>query len=218
MIENIRLYYASGACSIASHIALEESGLDFEAVRISFGIGEQRTDAYLAINPKGRVPVLIDGDFILTENAAILRYIAVSAPAARLWPCEIRDDARCAEWLAWCGSGVHASYSHVSRPERYANSVAGRLDVAERGRESTRALWLQMEKALAERKTSWAVGSAYSVADPYIFTFWLWGQNQVLLYDMKADFPAWTDHANRILSRPATHRALDREGLSINSR
>ncbi len=72
----IKLYHAPGACSFAAHMALEESGLAYEVTRVNLAEGEQRTPAYLAINPKGRVPALADGDFVLTEVPAILRYVS----------------------------------------------------------------------------------------------------------------------------------------------
>jgi glutathione S-transferase len=68
-------YYAYGSSSIASHIAIEETGIEYEAQRVDLANGEQKTEAYLAINPRGRVPALkVDSQPILTENVAILYY------------------------------------------------------------------------------------------------------------------------------------------------
>ena len=85
----LTLYYAPGACSLASHIALEEAGADYRLQLVDFGKAEQRGEPYREINPQGRVPALaIEGDGVLTENVAILSYIAASYPAARLLPTE----------------------------------------------------------------------------------------------------------------------------------
>lgn len=208
------LFYSPGACSLASHIALEETGAPFEARRVNFAEAEQRSPAYLAVNPKGRVPALRDGDFVITENPAILRYIARRHRGARLWPEDPQAEARCAEWLAWCSSGLHIAYAHIRRPERYAAGEAAQADVVARGFETTRAGWEEVERKLAGSGDPWAAGAGYSVADPYLLVLWTWGRGQVLGYDMAGDFPAWTDHARRMGERPAVRRALAREGIA----
>ncbi len=130
----------------------------------------------------------------MTENPAVLRYVARKYPAAGLWPEDAREDARCLEWLGWCTSGVHVAYAHMRRPERYATSDAAKADVVARGRETAR--------------------DGYSVADPYLFTFWTWGRGKALGYDMARDFPRWTEHARRMGERGAVRRALAREGIA----
>ncbi len=210
----VKLFYSPGACSLAPHIALEETGADFEAVLVDFSHGAQRAPDYLAINPKGRVPAVSDEGFIVTENPAVLRYVARKYPAAGLWPEAAREDARCLEWLGWCTSGVHVAYAHMRRPERYATSEAAKADVVARGRETAREVWEQVEAKLGKQGTAWAAGESYSVADPYIFTFWTWGRGKALGYDMARDFPRWTEHARRMGERGAVRRALAREGIA----
>ena len=78
----MKFYYAPHSCALASHIALEESGADYEAIRVDFKANEQRAPAYMAINPKGRVPSLVTSRGILTETPAILFFIAQSHPQA----------------------------------------------------------------------------------------------------------------------------------------
>lgn len=211
MTESLKFYYSPGSCALASHIALEESGLAFEPVKISLADGEQRKPDYLRINPKGRVPAIAAGDFTLTENPAILRYVARRAPDAKLWPDDPVADARCAEWLAFISSTVHPAYAHIRRPERYANDPKAREDVIAKGRETAREVWTIVDKKLAEHP--WAAGETYSVADAYAFVFWTWGRGPVLQYDMTKDFPAYTAHARRMCERPAVRRAMEREGL-----
>jgi glutathione S-transferase len=207
----LKLYYSPGACSLASHIALEESGLSFEPVRINFAEGQQRSAEYLAINPKGRVPAVVDGSFALTENPAILRYVARKAPQAGLWPEDPEQEARCAEWCAWCSSTIHVAYAHVRRAERYATSEAAKAEVVENGRETCRDIWAQVDAKLG--RGPWALGELYSAADPYLLVFWFWGRGEVLGFDMARDFPNWTAQARRLAARPAVRRVLEREGL-----
>ena len=209
----MRLYHAPGACSLAPHIALEETGIAFEPVRIDFATTEQRSPTYLAINPKGRVPALVDDALVVTENPAILRYIAAQAPNAGLWPTDLRDEAHCTEWLAWCSSTVHPAFAHIARAERYATSDEAKAEVQAKGRESCRDLWGQIEARLAHG--AWAIGERYSVVDPYLLVFWNWGRGPRLGYDMAAAFPNWTAHARRMAERPAVQRVLAREGIAL---
>lgn len=209
----LTLYYAPGACSLSPHIALEEAGADFQAVRVDFARGEQRSPAYLAINDKGRVPALADGDWVLTENPAILRHIADSHPQAGLWPEDAREGARCAEWLAWLAAAVHVAYAHVRRAERYAESETGKDEVIERGRETCDDLWTMIEVKLS--RGGFALGERFSVVDGYLMVFWHWGRGATLGYDMPRLFPHWTSHARRVAERPAVRRVFEREGLAL---
>jgi glutathione S-transferase len=212
-MSGLKFYYAPGACSLASHIALEETGADYEPVRIALAKGEQRTPEYLRINPKGRVPALVEGDWVLTENPAILRYVVCRFPEARLWPQDARAEARCAEWLAWIASTVHVAYAHVRRPERYASDPKAIQDVVAKGKEACRDLWGQVAAKLGAGP--WALGETYSVADPYLLILWVWGCIPPLAFDMARDFPNWTAHARRMAERPAVRRAFEREGLEL---
>ncbi|WP_406854277.1 glutathione S-transferase family protein [Alsobacter sp. KACC 23698] len=210
---SLKLYHSPGACSLAAHLVLEEVGATFEPVRVNFAEGEQRSPAYLALNPKGRVPALVDGDWVLTEVPAILRHVARTHPAAGLWPDDPRDEARCAEWLAWCSSTVHVAYAHVRRPERYASSDAAKAEVMEKGRETCLDVWSQVDARLAGR--TFAAGDRLSVADFYVLVFWLWGRGPTLAFDMPATYPHWTAHARRLAERPAVRRVFEREGLQL---
>jgi glutathione S-transferase len=215
----LKLFYSPGACSLAPHIALEEAGAAFTAVLVDFKSTEQRSPAYLKVNPKGRVPALVTsgagGDWTLTENPAILQYIAQLHPAANLWPANLQRQAQCLEWMAWLSSGVHVTYAHVRRAERYATSEAALADVRATGHKATRTIWTDVEAKLAQHKGPWVAGDQFTVVDPYVFIFWTWGRGSHLGYDMAKDFPAWTAHAQRMLARPAVQRVLAREGLAL---
>jgi glutathione S-transferase len=210
-----KLFYSPEACSLAPHIALEETGQPFVPCLTSLAEGAQRSPEYLAINPKGRVPALMEGDFVVTECAAVLLYIARRYPEAGLWPAELRAQARCAEWLSWCSSGLHEAFAHLRRPERFADSEQARYEVSEKGRLSTRLIWEQVEQRLSISSSQWVAGDDYSVADMCVFTFWIWGRAAKLRYDMPRDFPAWTRHAKKMGERAAVVRALAREGIEL---
>ena len=212
---SLTLFYANGACSLAPHIALEETGAAFTPHPVDTPGGEQHRPEYLAINPRARVPALQINDgtpWVLTECGAILTYVAHRFPAAGLWPAAAEDQARALEWMAWIASSMHISYAHIRRAERYATTEPGLVDVRAQGFVTTRAAWESVEQRL--QLGAWAVGDAYSVVDPYLLVFFLWGRGAVLRYDMARDFPAWTEHARRMAGRPAVQRALAREGIA----
>src|SRR5579863_9531314 len=112
----MKLYYSPGACSLAPHIVLEEVGDRFELSRVDIASGQQNSPEYLSVNPKARVPALADGDWVLTEAPAILRYIAARHPASGLWPWESREEAHCAEWLNWLSSRSEEHTSELQSP------------------------------------------------------------------------------------------------------
>ncbi|ALL68425.1 Glutathione S-transferase [Paraburkholderia caribensis MBA4] len=211
----LRLFYSPEACSLAAHIALEETGAPFDHYRVALGEGEQDRPEYRAINPKGRVPAIVDGDLVVTECPAVLLYIARRFPEANLWPGDLAGETRCAEWLAWCASGLHESFAHVRRPDRFADSDLARRDVVAKGRATTRHLWEMVEDRISNSDGEWAAGEQYSVADASLFTFWIWGRAKTLQYDMRGDFPAWTAHSERMAKRIAVQRALAREGIPL---
>jgi glutathione S-transferase len=217
--QSLKLFYSPGACSLAPHIALEEAGAAFTPVLVDFKSTEQRSPAYLRINPKGRVPALSLGDWTVTENPAILQFVAQSYPDAKLWPTDLRSQAKCLEWMAWLSSGIHVTYAHVRRAERYATSEPALADVRATGLTATRAIWGDVETRLAALAAAgpWVAGQQFTVVDGYLFVFWTWGRGQHLGFDMAKDFPAWTAHAKRMLARPAVQRVLQREGLAITT-
>ena len=114
----IKLCYSPGACSLASHIVLQEAGAQFELVKIDLGGGEQRTEQYLKINPNGRVPALIlDDGRTLFENIGIMTYVARSVPGgAKLIPTDPFEGARCYSLMSFFASSVHVAFAHNAGP------------------------------------------------------------------------------------------------------
>ena len=113
----LKLYYAPGACSMAAHIVLEESGEKYEPKKVDLAGGEQRTEAYMKINPLGRVPVLgLEDGQPLTENTAILPYLG---ERFGLWPKDAAGEAKALSLIGYFATSVHPAHAHVGRPERY---------------------------------------------------------------------------------------------------
>ena len=205
----IKLYYAPGGCSLAPHIALEEAGAEFEAVRLDFQSAEQRGPGYLAINPKGRVPALVTDQGVLTECVAILAWIAQKWPRAGLAPL---DDpwafAQMQSFNAYLASSVHVAYAHVSRPGRYADGEDAAAAMRAKAPEALDGLFALIEAQLSDGRP-WVHGDRYTVSDPYLFvmTGWVYGRE---LLDPEAT-PFLRRHRERVAARPAVLRVLERE-------
>ena len=202
----LTLYYSPGACSMASHITLEETGAAYQVQPILLAKGEHTTDAYLKINPRGKVPALgVDGK-VLTENVAILTYLANRFPEARLLPTESFEMARGISTMAWLSNTVHPSFTHFNRPERFAADEAAHATVKETGRKSFWANCQEIDALLKGKE--WMMGAQYTVCDPYALVFYGWGLRIEL--PMK-DLAAYTALKDRMLKRPAVRKVLERE-------
>lgn len=199
----MRLHLAKGTIALAAHIALEESGLDYELVWLDFAKGDQRSNAYLAINPKGRVPTLETEHGILTEAAAILAYISEMAPDAKLLPKDIWSRAKVAEMQLYLASTVHVNHAHKMRGSRWADDTAAheamRAKVTENMTENASLIE-------AEYLTGpWVLGDTYSTADIYLYTIarWLEGDGVDL-----APFSKLRAHMAAMEARPAVKSAI----------
>lgn len=205
------LYYAPDACSLASHIVLREIGDPFELRKVSVMTGANLLPEYLAINPKGRVPALFTGGFILTENAAILAYLARKYPSANLIGSPGSEaEARCLEMLAWLSSTVHVAFSQLVRPGRYVASEQAYPSVQESGRANYGRYLAEIDTHLGRNR--FAAGKDFSVADPYLLVFFRWGLRHG--YDMTHLFPSYHRFVDDLYQRESVGLALEAEGLT----
>ena len=203
----IKLFYAVNTCSLASHIALEEAGVEYSTVRISFAADEQRGPEYLAINPKGRVPAMVTGNGILTETPAMLAFISQSFPEAGLAPLD--DPFACAQVQAFNSylcSTVHVAHAHRMRGNRWADDPAAIAAMQRKVPQSVAACFALIEHEML--KGPWVMGEAYTICDPYLFTLagWLEGDGVDL-----TPLPRVIAHRRRVSERPAVQKAIAQE-------
>src|SRR5437016_5159192 len=203
----LTLYYAPGACSMASHIVLEESGEKYEPKKVDLAAGEQRTEAYLKIHPLGRVPALglDDGDH-LTENTAILPYLG---KRFGLWPSDAKAEAKAMSLIGFFASSVHPAHAHVGRPERYTADQAAFPGIKDMGLRTFHQYLTQTDGMLAGRE--W-LSDRYSVLDPYAFVFYTWGVRREL---PMGELKNCTAHKERMLARPAVRRVVEQEKVKV---
>ena len=204
----LMLCFAPGSCSRVPLIALEQIGRPFETRLIAFMKGEHRSLEFLAINPAGKVPALVVDGAAITQNTAILYYLARRFPEAGLLPVasDPLAEAQLLARLVWFSADLHPIVTRIRMPH-FACDLP---DAPARVREmATVAMAFQLapvERALAN--SPWLLGESWSVLDAYMY--WVWFRITGAGFDT-APFPALASHARRMEQRPAVQRALARE-------
>jgi glutathione S-transferase len=200
----VKLYYMTGACSLASGISLLEAGLKFEWVKVDRH--SRRTADGLdfnEVNPKGYVPALrLDNGEVLTENVAVLQYIADRNPAAKLAPpAGTMERYRLVEWLAFIGSEVHKNFSPLFRDVSE--------DVKQFARTNMTNRLNYLERTIGNR--TFLMGEQFTVADAYLYVVLSWSAH--VNVDL-AQWPQLKRHVERVGGRPHVIEALQAERSS----
>jgi len=204
----LKLYTHLGTIGLACEIALEEAGAAYEVHRMDFGQNEQRAAPYLAVNPKSRVPSLETDRGVITETPAIMGYIARSFPAARLAPeGDAFAMAELESLMSYLCSWVHPAAAHRHRGYRWADDPAAIADMRRKAPEVFGEAMRLIDTQLF--RGPWALGEAFSVADPYLYVITSWIPRDGL---NMADFPRLADHYARMGERPAVRTVLARLG------
>jgi glutathione S-transferase len=203
----IKLYFAPNTCALATHIALEEAGADYELASVSFAANEQQGDAYRAVNPKARVPAMLTDRGILTETPAMLAYVAQRFPDARLAPL---DDpfqfARVQEFNSYICSTVHVAHAHRMRGYRWADEPSSFADMKRKVPQSVGACYDLIEQHML--KGPWVMGEDYTICDPYLFTLAQWIEGDGV---DTARLTKVMEHRRRMSERPAVRKAIAAE-------
>jgi len=207
----LKLFYAPNACSLASHIALAETGAAFEAVRVDTKAGEQRQPAYLAINPKGRVPALVTPRGTLTESVVILGWVAQTFPDAQLKPDgDFYTFSEMQSFNLYLASTIHVTFAHLFRATRWADSQSAVAEIQAKVPSSLKEQWKLIEDRFADGRP-FVCGEQYTVADPYLYVFARWLEREGA--GGSAAMPLTRAHRTRMQERAAVKKVLAAEGL-----
>ncbi|MBV8651527.1 MAG: glutathione S-transferase N-terminal domain-containing protein [Alphaproteobacteria bacterium] len=206
----LTLYYAPGSSSMASHIALEEAGAEYEATLVNEEAGEQHSEAYLRINPRGKVPALRLGDgTVLVENIAIQTYVARTHPSANLLPTDPKGEACALSLMSFFASAVHPAFAHIWRPGRYTDQKSAEPAIRAKALETFFGYCREIDNLLVRK--DWFLGE-FSTVDAYGFIFYGWGSRIDLPMH---ELPNYAAHQNRMLLRPAVTRVLQQESIGL---
>lgn len=200
----LTLHFAPDTCALATLIVLEELGLDYRLERVDFAAQQQRSEAFLALNPKGRAPVLVTPQGTLTETPALLDYLA--RQAGSLLPNDPFEQARLLAFNSYLCATVHVAHAHRMRGHRWADDPAAWAAMQARVPASVTEAFRVVDEGLANGP--WVMGEAYSIADPYLFTLAQWLEADGVDPDQ---LPRVVNHRASVSARPAVQRALARE-------
>lgn len=205
----MKLYFAKGSSALAPHILLEETGGPYESHEISIAEGQHQKPAFLTLNPKGRVPVLETHDGVITENPAILEYIATAYPDNQLLPNGAFAQARARSLCAYLCATAHVAFAHKLRGARWATEPVALADMQAHVPRNMMDCATYLESR--HNNGLWALGGTYSYCDPYLFLFGLWMEKAGLNLET---FPKLAAHHAAMHQRDATKRALMAHGLA----
>jgi glutathione S-transferase len=204
----LKLFYNAGSIALASHIALEETDVNYEGIKLNSSIMEHTLPEYLAINPKGRVPSLMTEHGVLTETPAILLYIAQRFGADVFPPPQdIFELAQLQSFNSYLCSTAHVNHAHRMRGKRW---------VDESDTHSIKAMQAKVTRNMQEVfalieaemfKGPWVMGENYSIADIYLFAITQWMESDSV--DIN-DYPLLKAHRAAMLARPAVKYIVDK--------
>jgi glutathione S-transferase len=202
----VRLHYAPGSAALAPHATLAEIGLPYELALVERDENGRPSDEYFRLNPWGKIPTLEDGDFVLTESAAICLYLAEKHPDARLAPpAATRERAELYRWLLWLSNTVQMTQLRHFYPHRY-----GTEGVKEAADAELAGHYDLIDRHLANR--DWLVGDGRTVADFFLFMLTRWGRN---LEPAAWDRPNLRAHFLRSLELVGPRAAIEEQELAL---
>ena len=214
MAPMITLHYLPGAASLAVHCLLREVGAAFTLQLVDRANDGHKSPAYLKLNPNGLIPVLVDGELVMYETAAILLHLAATHPAAGLAPAlGSAERAHCYKWMLWLSNTLQATLIHYFYPERCVDegNTQGAAQVKAHAEAKAVACLKQIDELLAGHGGPWLLGAHYSAADPLAFMLSRWTRN--FGSRPARDFPHIGAYQQRMLARPALQQVFAVEQL-----
>ena len=212
----LKLYFAPGACSFVPHALLESAGATFEPVLVKLHKQENLGPEFRAINPRGQVPVLVDGDTVITQILAIVTYLDAKFPQCGFLPREPLERAKAIETLAWMNNTAHPTFTHVFMPYKFTDDAAAQAAVKAYNAALFKSLLGEIE-AMAQRAAAqgqpFLGGAQFGPIDAYALTLLRWGG---FAGHDPAGYPALWAHVQRVAALPAVARTIERERLQLN--
>jgi glutathione S-transferase len=210
----IKLYYHPGNASLAPHMLLEEIGAPFELVFVDRANAAHKSPEYLKLNPNGQIPVLVDGELVLYEAAAICLHLADRHPESMLVP-PLQSTARAHfyQWLFWCTNTLQAMLMHYFYGERLVDEgdTQAAAQVKRRAEARVGAMLDRLDEQIASHGGDWLLGASFSAVDPYALMLCRWTRNSAR---PARALPHLGPYLQRMLARPAVQRAFATEKLA----
>ena len=207
----LQLHYYPGNASMTPHMLLEELGVPYTLQYVDRTVQAHKAADYLKLNPNGLIPVLVDGDLVLYETAAICLHLADTHPQAALAPpLGTPERAHFYKWLAWLTNTLQAALIIYFYPERWANDAAAITQVKAHAEASIGRMLDQLDAEFARHDGPFLLGSEFSAVDPFAFMLCRWTRG----FGRPArSLRHLAPFLQRMLARPAVQRTIEQEGL-----
>ena len=212
----MKLYFAPGACSFVPHALLESAGADYEPVLVKLHKGEQNEAAFRAVNPRGQVPVLVDGEQTITQIQAIVQYLDAKFPEQQFLPKDMLARTRVMETLAWMNNTVHPTFTHVFMPFKFAGTPEAQAELKSFNAKAYAGLLGEIEamaKKAADQGQPFLGGPRFGPLDAYALTLLRWGGFAQI---DPTGYPALWAHVQKVAQLPGVAKAIERERLQLN--
>lgn len=212
---SLTLYYAPGACSFVPHCLLEASGATYEPQMVKLHKGEQYDDAYKSINPRSQVPVLKDGDQVITQIVAICLYLDAKFPSAQFLPTDALARAKATEAFAWMNNTVHPTFTHIFMPQKFSDQAEVQAALKVFNAQTYKGLLGELEQIVQRhlKSSEWLTGAHVGPVDVYALTLTRWGS--IAGID-PTTYPALWAHVQKVATHPAVAVVIERERLQLN--
>jgi glutathione S-transferase len=210
----IQLHYAPGNASMTPHMLLEELAVPFELKLVDRANNAHKSPEYLKLNPNGLIPVLVDGDLVLYETAAIVLHLVDIHPGAGLAPAVgTAERAQFYKWLMWLSASLQSQMPIYFYTERYvaAGNTAGAAEVKAATETRIAALIDQIDSQIAAHGGPWMLGEHFSALDPYALMLCRWTRSMAR---PARTLPHLGPFLARVHQRPAVQQVFAREALS----
>ncbi|MEJ5989450.1 glutathione S-transferase family protein [Ramlibacter sp. PS3R-8] len=210
---SMKLYFAPGACSFVPHALLETTGAAFEPVMVKLHKGEQNEAAFKAVNPRGQVPVLVDGGETITQILAIVTWLDAKFPEQQFLPRDPLARARVLETLAWMNNTVHPTFTHVFMPFKFAGTPEAQAELKAFNAKVYARLLGDIETMAAKAGAGFLGGDRFGPLDAYALVLLRWGGFAQI---DPTSYPALWAHVQKVAQLPGVARAIERERLQLN--
>ena len=207
----LQLHYFPGNASMTPHMLLEELDVPYELKLVDRKVQAHKSPEYLKLNPNGLIPVLVDGDLVLYETAAVCLHLVDTHPEAGLAPSlATQERAHFYKWMAWLTNTMQAALIIYFYPERWADDAAAIAQVKAHAEAAVGRMLDQLDTQLAGHGSPWLLGETYSAADPFTLMLCRWTRG---FARPARSLPHLGPYLSRMLERPAVRRAFEQEGL-----
>jgi glutathione S-transferase len=207
----LQLHYFPSNASMAPHIVLEELGVPFELKLVDRTNDAHKSPAYRKLNPNGLIPVIVDGDLVLYETAAICLHLVDTHPQAGLAPAVgTPERAHFYKWLVWLTNTLQAALIVYFYPERWADSPDAIAQVKAHAEASVGGMLDRLDAELARHGRAWLLGERFTALDPYALMLCRWTRG---FARPARSLPQLGPYLQRVLARPAVQRVFEKEGL-----